>query len=246
MKRNVLLVGLIVLSVFAIGGFAVAQTQPQPSYDTAVLIEPGWNLLHFDTLESLLIRGDINRDNFVVGWAFNPQTQEYVILQGDSDDVMSATKQEKEVSLKVLWESYKFGEDWALLFYYKGDRIRPLINLTDMQYFDGKNEWKFPMFKGWNFVGISAEMVDNAVIPQVVGAHENYAMDFASLKGDCNIEKIYFFAESGGGWNALPLDARLDWTAIGKGVIIKVSNEKCTLFDINEAGGTIPSVPSLP
>jgi hypothetical protein len=105
-----------------------------------------------------------------------------------------------------------------------------------MNYMDGVNDWVFPMFKGWNFVGINPEMLDNGDIET----------EFPSLKGDCNIEKAYGF--EGGEWLSLPLDAELDYTGIGRGLIIKVSDD-CEMKGVSSSQtgeNNIPNVPALP
>ena len=96
-----------------------------------------------------------------------------------------------------------------------------------------------PIYKGWNFIGITPDMtIDiNSAGP---GDEEKYT--FSAMKGNCDIQKVYFFDNEHQKWIEYPLTEELDKSLIGFGAIVKVS-DNCKMGS-PESSVTIP--PTIP
>ena len=91
------------------------------------------------------------------------------------------------------------------------------------------------LFEGWNI---------KYVFPSLVYG-ENYVIDSKSLseyRGDCEIERVYFFDSENQGWVFLGLNYNFNEDDIYKGIAIEVK-EDCRLS--NSFGGRV-EVPQLP
>ena len=90
------------------------------------------------------------------------------------------------------------------------------------------------LYSGWNFVGI-----DNGAL-----LNSPFDTNLKDIKGDCNIERSYFYNEYMQEWEEAPVEyAQLEEDSPGHGWLVKVSSD-CTLGEVSEGDGTAP--PSLP
>tara|TARA_B100002003_G_scaffold248866_1_gene283677 strand:+ start:929 stop:1603 length:675 start_codon:yes stop_codon:yes gene_type:complete len=223
---SVALLTLLSLAVFVIAA--------RPQSGEKVLLEEGWNLVHFypNPVDSIAINSEIQiGDILAVYWYFNFEQKMYQAYP-NSDDV---NLEEKGY---VIEDVIPY---WFNSAYWIYSEKRGILEVNRDETKLSLDETK--LSKGWNFVGITSEMFNG----------EYFSWD--SIIGTCNIEKthagggdrIYLWGYGGTQeWVEVDFDGRFFETdfeeILGQGMLVKVS-EDCTLGS-SSSGGTLP--PPLP
>jgi len=223
-----LIVVFVLLGVLGMAVFVSAQTHWSTEYQTSVY--EGWNLIYgFYTPEQ--IQG-LDQSNIKAIWGFVPTSQEYIQVYPEKYDDLSLELRvnhdfdDEDLIMSAFWvySDSETGEDFNGIpngVEYWLDHVPPFYA-------------ERPLWKGWNFVGITPDMIPG---PQDT--------DLKDIKGNCNIEKSYFFNAGAQKWNEAPIEyAQLEEYSIGSGWVIKVSNN-CNLGASSE-GNTVapPTIPS--
>ena len=192
-------------------------------------IYKGWNLVYGFISPDQLNDQSFDKSHIKAIYAFIPTTQKYVRLFPNGEN------------LEDLEDSGTIDDDEILqmaLFIYSDKTVEGELNGmahgTEYWLYDTPNPYtERTMYKGWNFVGITPDLIGNSL---------------NDLKGSCDIEKAYLFDAQQQQWGTIfnLLDDKniiKNEAGVGSGFIIKVTNN-CKLG--TSSGGNIPSVPTLP
>jgi len=210
-KKLILPIMLIVL--VGMSTFVYAQR----AGEAQVNINEGWNLVYgLARLDQLDEQVSIGKNNIKAIYAFISTTQEYARAYPDPETGKLALIDDDELIQTAFWVySTKSSADTE---YWLDDLPVPLDER--------------PMYSGWNFVGVTPEMVP--------GPADTNLKD---IKGDCNIEKSYFFNADLQKWDEVPVEfAQLEENSVGTGWVIKVS-DNCRLGEPSMAAGQPPALP---
>ena len=178
-------------------------------------LNKGWNLVSSLTNPQQII-SENNQNKITAIYALIPQTQEYVRIYPNPEENKIAQIGDKFIEETALW--VYSSQDVTIQY-----NPQPFL-LKDHQ-----------LYKGWNFIGITGEMVGKTL---------------NQIKGDCEWTGIYTYAKDAGRLQWLDLlnnpnfvdKEQLIQDNIGLGLAIKVS-DNCRLGITEEV---IPSVPQLP
>jgi len=187
----------------------------------------GWNLVQ-GILNPEWIQ--TNSDSIKAIYAFNPTTDEYVRFYPEPEN-------DKIGETNFAWSTWgRFGALWV---YSEKDF--------------NSNYWKFenfplaqtPLFSGWNFIGITSDMLDKSL---------------GSIRGSCDIQKYAYWDNDYQRWETstpetladqMPAGANIGWYDIvmfeqfqlGEGILFKVSSD-CTLGA--SGSSNVPELPNIP
>jgi hypothetical protein len=216
MKKKIIvpiaLVLIVGLSAFVIAETWVGEMQQRP-------FEDGWNLVYGlmnpDQLDGQLLQ----KSNIKAIYAFIPTTQEYLRAWPNPD-------QKAWENLDMVFDDHELLQT-GFWVYSEQD-----VDSKYWLYDTPKSLNERPAYKGWNFVGITSDMVGKTL---------------SELEGNCDIEKSYFFASTLQEWKPTDEAMRppyqyIEDKMVSQVWVIKVSNN-CQL---GTSGGSIPSLPSLP
>lgn len=204
-KKIILPIVLVVL--IGMSSFVYAQRVAE----IEVTINQGWNLLYGFARPDQLDGQFLDKSHIKAIYAFIPTIQQYAIVYPDLDDKIYLMDDD-ELIQTAFWV---FSDKTETTEYWLDDLPVPI------------NER--PMYKGWNFVGITPDMIN---------------IDLKNLQGSCDIEKIYWFDSSIQNWVQLSLKDNFGANMMGIGVVIKVS-DNCKLGDLDDQG-SITSPPKIP
>ena len=183
----------------------------------------GWNLVHGLPNPEWLSGGDIEASNIKAIYGFNPMTQEYIRFypQPEKTKLNSQnTRVDSMISATAFWVYIDSPNGYGEAEYWS---LEPNEELNKQ------------MLKGWNFVSF---------LPNYVGK------SFDELKGNCNIQKLYWWQPRDQQFNNILSDKdRMEVLRysenIGSGLLIKVS-ESCTLFASSSDNFGVPNIPEIP
>jgi len=179
--------------------------------------DEGWNLVYgLQSPEQL--SGALEESNIKAIYAFIPTTQQYLRAWPNPDakawEDLDKVMDDHELLQTAFWVYTDKGTAGTEGEYWLYDLPTPYTER--------------PIYKGWNFVGITPDMISNSAI-------EN-------IKGNCNIEKSYVWVNEFQEWREYALTNKFNENSfVGFGWVIKVSNN-CNLG----ASVNIPQVPQMP
>lgn len=180
----------------------------------------GWNLIYGFISPDQLDGQVLEKQNIKAIYAFVPTTQKYVRLFPNPEMTLEDLEDkgiidDNEMLQNAFWV---YTEKGAISEYWLYDVPKPI------------NEK--PIYKGWNFIGITSDMIGKSL-------WEN--------RGTCDIEKAYGWENEGDrqGWENINQYERINSPeAVGIAVVVKVSSN-CNLGTSSLTGdGTSP--PGLP
>ena len=194
--------------------FAMSADASSPTVD----LQTGWNLVYgfLYTTQIQTSQSTVLAKNIKAIYAFIPTKQQYARVYPDpseTDVVLLQSIDDDELVQTAFWVSTTK----------PGKLIHNFIDTPASV--DGRK-----LYKGWNFVGVTADMIESPTRPNLT---------FDNLKGNCVVEKSYVFLE--GQWvaiNPVPMEDNL----LNSGVVIKVSNA-CQLGTDSK---TLPLPPVTP
>jgi len=182
-----------------------------PERTMSTYLEEGWNLIYGFAEPNQIIGGEILEEDIKATYVLMPNLQEYARAWPDLDHEMISTLDEDEILNMGFWV---YSDKKGAVTYRLYADVRPLEVRT--------------MYEGWNFVGITEDMLGERL---------------DDLVGDCTIERSYFFDGSQQDWRELELSNGItDYDALGQTWVIRVS-ENCRLGRTEKP---IPVPPSLP
>jgi len=211
--------------VFLIGIVVFVYAQDfSTEYGTAIF--KGWNLVYgFYNPEQ--IQG-LEASNIKAIYAFIPTTQEYARVYPDPENSKLNLIDDDELIQTAFWV-YSNSETQ--------EEFNGIYNGVEYGLYENPTPYdRRLIYKGWNFLGITSDMVGSGGKPEL-----------KDIAGSCNIEKAYFWDPENQEWWAFPLNEDFSRDSIGMGIVIKVSNN-CNLgtSEDNSEDNNIPSVPNLP
>jgi len=204
---------IIILAIALVGTFVCAD-----NFDThyRVRVREGWNLLQgfgaFSEIPSVISGGDISAENIEAIYLYLPGEGAYARVYPDSE---IAKMDDEELLNSAFWV---------------------YINKDGWLEYDVESEWAFAenrdMISGWNFVGITPDMVGKS---------------FNEMTGDCDFEAVHHFESVVQDWSHTLLndgfmDEDLTTDSLGLGLIIKVSDD-CTLGSFSSGIVAPPAIP---
>jgi len=177
--------------------------------------DEGWNLVYGLQTPDQLDGQVLEKQNIKAIYAFIPSTQQYLRAWPNPDskawEDLDKIMDDHELLQTAFWV---YTDKGAISEYWLYDSPKPY---TERQ-----------IYKGWNFVGITPDMISDSEI--------------GNLKGNCNIEKSYFWVNEFQEWRDLPLSSKFnDNRFVGFAWVIKVSNNCNFGTSLN-----IPQVPQMP
>lgn len=222
MKKTI--ISLMLIFLIGISGLVYAAMDLQ-SGNLSIIMEEGWNLVHgfLEPDEQILAGSEISLDNIKVVYAFIPTTQEYARVLPNEEFEKLRQVDSNELENTAVWVY----SDKRGIMDYRID-TRAYTPIYDRQ-----------MYGGWNFLGITSEMLDTFV-----------------ESGSCNIVKMVSWqfqeweeiteeelTQVGMSFNKFGLADDPD--DIGMGIIIKVTgNCKLGLSGISNGGIAPPQIPN--
>lgn len=183
----------------------------------------GWNLIHGLPNPEWLSGGDVEASNIKAIYGFNPITQEYIRFypQPEKSKLSSQnTRVDSMISATAFWVYIDSPTEYGEAEYWT---LEPNVELNKQ------------MVAGWNFVSF---------LPNYVGK------SFDELKGNCDIQKLYWWQPRDQQFNNILSDKdRMEVLRysenIGSGLLIKVP-ESCTLFTSSSDSSGVPNIPEIP
>jgi len=226
MKKYILHIVFIIL--IGIVTFISAGTMTGGN-DSPYLVEidvvKGWNIVAgIMPNEAITTDSQIRASDIKAVWYYAPNLKKYVQIHPNVD--MSAQIDDDVALTSAMWV---YSDKAGRLKYSTLEDYMPLSNRK--------------LSSGYNFVTITPDMtidINNA------GPEEELKYTLNAMKGDCNIEKVY-------GWNNQEISGDRNWDAIntdftftpnliGRGILIKVSNN-CKFSKSAEETNQPPQLP---
>ena len=206
-------------------GLAVFVSAWATTYGASVY--KGWNLVYgFQSPEQI---DTIDKSNIKAIYAFIPTTQSYLRAWPNPDEKAWQNLDKVMDDHELLQTAY-----WVYSYITVEGSLNGLSHFTEYWVYDAPVHYtERPIYKGWNFVGVTKDMIPGPL-----------DTNLKDIKGNCNIEKSYFWNADMQKWEDASIEnAQLEEGSLGSGWVIKVSGN-CKLGTSN--GGNIPSVPQLP
>lgn len=210
----------IVLAFILAGAIFVIASQ----IESGIAIYKGWNLIYGFTPSSLNGQG-FEFSHIKAIYTYVPTDDEYVRIYPNPEnskiDKLGDSYFEKQVSW-VYSDSTVEGE------------LNGLAHFTEYWLEEPMPISQRQLSKGWNFVGISFDMV---------GKNLN------DIKGNCELVNSYAWGSSRQSWYVIDQTTQFTKEVIGQGLVLKVSND-CSLGETtppqtpNEDIGSIPTLPN--
>lgn len=209
------IVVLAVLFLAVIGAVFVSASTSQGT----IRIEKGWNLIQGFNLGSLEGQA-FDSSHIKAIYGFDSVRQEYVRGYPNPEDAKLDNSMPNGGDLEDYLEEsavWVYSDEASTTNY----RLQEPLPLNERQ-----------LYSGWNFVGISKDMIPSP-----------FDANLKDIKGNCNIEKSYFWIASMQRWEDAPVEyAQLEENSIGSGWLVKVSND-CKL---GSTAGDVSPPPALP
>lgn len=213
MKRGIVLIVLISLLSLSTLVFSIEGNTWVAETDTTIF--KGWNLvysfIHPNQLEDQILEGS----HIKAVYAFIPNTQEYArVYPNPEEDKLGAIDDDELMQTAF----FVYSDSEAKTEYWIDNEVVPLNQRQ--------------IYKGWNFVGITSDMLGNGGVPEL-----------KDLLKPCNVEKAYFFNPEQQEWGMFPLDEDFSRDALNNGIVIKVS-EDCKPSSVSGDSVSPPSIPN--
>lgn len=219
MDKKIGLIGILIL----VGLILFVSAQSWAGEVGPIYLEEGWNLVYgFQTIDQL--DGQALEDSHIKAiYAFIPTTQEYLRAWPDPDSSEWQNLDQVYDDHALLQTAYwVYSDKSGQTEYWLYDIPKPIEER--------------PLFEGWNFVGLTQDIVEEYGQPD-----EPTLLD---IQGNCDIEKAYLWL--GGEWfdfDEIGRDvAELESNLLYKGMVVKVSDD-CTLNAAYSEEVTPPPVP---
>jgi len=216
MKQKIIL-SILSLTILSLVVFVSAQQNW--AGEGATSFYKGWNLVYGLQSPEQLDAGWLEQSDVKAIYAFNPKTQEYLRAwpnpDGNAWENLDNSIDDHELLQTAFWVySTKTVE---------GD-LNGVPHATEYWLYDMPELIsERPLYKGWNFVGITPDMFDK---------------NLNELKGSCDIASSYAWGANRQSWYVIDLDGvKFVKEMVGQGIVIQVSND-CSLGET--------SVPQLP
>lgn len=222
---------IVLMTLVGLAIFVVAQ-QDVNEYNSTMQLEKGWNLVSIYTIDDIFESNlGSGYDSYleelgvkaVFFWDF--QNKEYIRLYPNQEeekvkqllsriDIAHDEDAQKDF-YRVISSSMWVYTDKSSSVSYRAETPSSLSSLS--------------LKSGWNFL---------TTIPKMM----NKNLD--EFKGDCNIQKAYFWNSEEQDWAMMPLDRKfMESELIGRGFIIKVL-EDCTFGESESSTTSPPGLPS--
>ena len=218
-KKLVLFFGVVVL--IGILGIVYAS-----QIDGDVQLREGWNLVNGLINPNQLFGDNVFSENIQAIYVYVPDEKKYVRTYPNSENKIIDKYGDSYFEKQVSWV------------------YSDVSGVAEYDYEEPLPIEERPLSEGWNFVGISSDMVIdiNAAGPE---EEEKYTLN--AMKGSCNFERIYHFESVVQEWSSNLvnddfMDEPLSNDALGLALLIKVSDD-CTL---GSGGSTESGPPGLP
>lgn len=191
-------------------------------------INKGWNLVYGFMSPDQLEGQGFEAKNIKAVYAFIPTTQQYLRAWPNPDEKAWQNLDNVMDDHELLQTAFWVYSDKSV----EGS-LNGLSGFTEYWLYDAPKAYnERPIYKGWNFVGISRDMK---------------GVPYKDFKGSCNILKMCVYqrqnwdcgGESSLDSNDVLIDSDYD---LGQGLVIKVS-DNC---ELGVSEGDVPSVPQLP
>lgn len=240
-KKIILPISLIFLVGLAVFVSATKNTMiginvPEPGhelnfndFETTIELNKGWNLVMGFFPDYISSSSEIKKSNIKAVFMYSPDINGYISLHPKLE-----LTREFLVS-KGIDRQDEYYDDSANLYAYwaysdKAGKMTFTIN--HLSYYNMKNVF---LKNGWNFVGINPEMIEDDIFT------------WESIRGNCNIQKIYAWDYENQDWFKYQTSTELKGydfdDFLGSGMIVKVTNN-CKLG--TPSGGEITPPPGLP
>ncbi len=192
-------------------------------------IYKGWNLVYGFTTPNQLEGQSLDKSHIKAIYAFMPMVQEYVRFYPNPEE----SKMENIIS---KLSNDEFNPSITALWVYSDATVEGSLNNIPhaTEYWIERKPLPFntnPLYKGWNFVGITTDMIDKTI---------------NGIKGNCNIERIYYWSQENQDWTDFMPHVeyqKIQKGQIGQGFVFKVSSD-CRLGSPESSDITPPSIPS--
>lgn len=205
---------ILPISLLLLVGLAIFVVAANWAAETNFDFDEGWNLVYGLASPDQFEGQVLEKQNIKAIYAFIPTTQQYARMYPNREDSKINIDDDFLVQT-AFWVYTDKGTSGTEGEYWLYDSPKPYTER--------------PVYKGWNFIGITPDMISDSAIE--------------SIKGNCNIEKSYFWVNEYQEWREYPLTSKFnDNKFVGFGWAIKVSNN-CNL---GNSEADIPSVPNLP
>ena len=210
-------IALITLLSLAVFVSATLNIDSSGDLVNEVYINKGWNIVMGITGEDILSTSEITSENLKAVWYYSPTTSEYLEMHPnlDSGKFRDTGLDDDYILTSAMWV---YSDKEGTLKYNPNDDI--LIENIDLD----KNR---QLYKGYNFVTVTSNMVGETL---------------EEIKGNCIIEKAYWWDNGGQDWVFWDDEALRYNENTGKGFIVRVSDD-CKFMD--KVGGTTqpPQIP---
>ena len=175
-------------------------------YAVEVPISIGWNIVvGIPVPASISSNSEIKSENIKAMFYYFRQENKYIPVLGEvefSNELESYLRNAQEKPEEIIY----FAQSPVWLYSNKAGKLR--YSREDFPKFSDSSN-TLSLTKGWNFVTITPEMMGKSL---------------SQIKGDCNMQKVFFWSAPANKWFAFSLSEIIDSEYIGLGLIIKVSS----------------------
>jgi len=208
MLKKIFLLIILVASL----GISYAQT----ASDNSIILTQGWNIVsNFMSLQQIN-GGDIKAENIEAVYAFIAIEQKYVRLY--------PSPSQKDIEFLQSLDDDEIEKNSFWVYTNKAGTLKYIPSSSQMPSLESRI-----LRKGWNFVGITSNMIENPTYPDLT---------FEDIKGNCKVEKVYAFLENQ--WITIkpfPMEDNL----INSGLVVKVTND-CKLGMADQVPPSPPAI----
>ncbi len=209
-----IIISIMMIILIGLGGFVTASL-----LEVQAPIYKGWNLL-FGFANPNQLSGKLEESSIKAVYAFIPTIQEYAMVYPDVDHDKVGLIDDDELLNTAFWvySSDETGEEL------NGIMNADEYNLEEEITLIGDRN----IYKGWNFVGIT---------PEMVGKHLN------EIKGNCEIEKAFGWEYDHQKWQLLEDYSKFNKESLLTGIVVKVVSN-CNLGTLEEEISPPPEIPN--
>jgi len=222
MKREIVF-GLMFVLFFGTS-FVIANSMEREGngpYIVELQLEKGWNIIAGTIPESgILEESEIKVADIEAMWYYSPLQKKYFQVHPNLDAAALQEDDDDFVLTNAMWiYSKKTGK----------------IKYSTLEDYSSEGR---QLYAGWNFVSMTPDMIEGQSNPDLT---------FDEIKRSCNVERAYhwnnliYSGHNKPSWETIYDESEMDSTLLGKGILIKVSND-CKLG----TSESLTSPPGLP